>query len=51
MQLLMRRQGRTEKSQMYCDAHSAFNENDEGEGWWRMQESRENGGGADETYP
>ena len=30
MQLLMRRQGRREKRQMYYDAHSAFNEGDGG---------------------
>lgn len=30
MQLLMRRQGRREKRQMYCDAHSAFNYGDGG---------------------
>ena len=28
MQLLMRRRGRREKRQMYCDAHSAFNGGD-----------------------
>lgn len=30
MQLLMRRRGRREKRQMYCDAYSAFNDGDGG---------------------
>lgn len=40
MQLLMRRQGRREKSQMYYDAHSAFNEGEGGSGGRGCWESR-----------
>ena len=49
MQLLMRRQGRTEKRQMYYGAHSAFNEGDGGgtvedvkgvKRLWKMKEER-----------
>lgn len=47
MQLLMRRQGRRVKRQMYSDAHSAFNEGDRG-----VEEARREAGkkGAG-TYP
>lgn len=43
MQLLMRRQGRREKRQMYYDAHSAFNDGDGG-GKGGSREDKKGGG-------